>query len=66
MQKRLDYFYKENDIENINPLEKKRFEVMNEYGYNFDSNKKRIIDYEKRCSRVLYSDVKMHNNKGKR
>lgn len=66
MQKRLDYFYKSFDIESDDAWEKKKYECMNEYGYNFDSNKKRVIDYEKKCSRVLYSDVKKRNNQGKR
>lgn len=66
MQKRLDYYYKSYDIDNNNSLEKKNFETMNEYGYNFELNNKRVIDYEKKCSRVMYSDIKRHNNKGKR
>lgn len=66
MQKRLDYYYKSYDIENENLWEKKNFEYLNEYGYNFDSNKKRVVDYEKNCKKVLYSDVKKRNNIGKR
>ncbi|MBQ6687589.1 MAG: hypothetical protein IJN03_03605 [Bacilli bacterium] len=66
MQKRLDYFYKSYDIDSDNAWERKTIGCMNEYGYNFDSNKKRIIDYEKKCSKVLYSDVKKRNIKGKR
>lgn len=66
MQKRLDYFYKSYDIDSDSAWERKTIECMNEYGYNFDSNKKRIVDYEKKCSKVLYSDVKKRNIKGKR
>lgn len=66
MQKRLDYYYKSYDIESNSAWEKKNFEYMNEYGYNFDSNKKRVIDYDKMCKRVLYSDVKKRNKEGKR
>ena len=66
MQKRLDYYYKGFDIDSSSAWEKRNFEIMNEYGYNFDSNKKRVIDYDKKCSSVLYSDVKERNNKGKR
>lgn len=66
MQKRLDYYYKSYDIENDSAWEKKNYEYMNDYGYNFDSNKKRVIDYDKMCSRVLYSDVKKRNKEGKR
>ena len=66
MQKHLDYFYKNYDIEDDNPLSKKNFEVMNEYGYNYEVTNKRVIDYDKKCSKVLYSDVKIRNVKGKR
>ena len=66
MQKRLDYFYKSYDNENVNPREKRNYETMNEYGYNFEVNNQRYVDYEKKCSRILYSDIKRHNNKGKR
>ena len=66
MQNRLTNYYKSYDIDNVNPRVQKRHEIMNEYGYNFDSNTKTVVDYEKKCSRVLYTDVKMRNNKGKR
>jgi len=66
MEKRLDYYYKSFDIDSNSIWEKKNYDCMNEYGYNFDSNKKRVIDYEKNCRKVLYSDVKKQNNKGKR
>ncbi len=66
MQRRLDYVYKSYDIESDSAWEKRNFECMNEYGYNFDSNKRRVVDYEKKCKRVLYSDVKVRNIKGKR
>ena len=66
MQKRLEYFYKSYDIDGTNPMEKKSFEIMNEYGYNFEANNKRTVDYEKKCRRLLYTDIKRHNNKGKR
>jgi len=39
-----DYFYKTCDLEDMSPLDKKRYELLNEYGYNFDSNKKRVVD----------------------
>lgn len=47
-------------------IQKRDYVVMNEYGYNFESNKNKFIDYEKRCSRVMYSDIKKRIKKGKR
>ena len=41
-----NYYYKTCDIEKMSSLDKKRYELLNEYGYNFDCNKKRTIDVE--------------------
>ena len=43
-----DYFYKSCDIEKMSPLDKKRYELLNEFGYNFDSSKKRHKNSESR------------------
>ena len=37
-------YYKTCDIEKMSPLDKKRYELLNEYGYNIDCNKRKIID----------------------
>ena len=49
-----DYFYKSCDLEKMSSLDKKRYELLNEYGYNFDSNKKKIVDDE--------MNIKRHKN----
>lgn len=40
----VDYFYKACDISNMSDVDKKRYEYMNDYGYNIDSNSKRVIN----------------------
>ena len=49
-----------------NPKNKRKYNIMNEYGYNFENNKNEFENYEKNCRRVLYSDVNNKVNKGKR
>ena len=46
MFKMSDYYYKGYDIESKSRLEKVRMEYSNPYGYNLESNQRRIIDYE--------------------
>ena len=48
MNKLNDYYYKGYDITNKNRLEKIAMELLNPYGYNLDSNERRIknMDYE--------------------
>ena len=41
-----------------NPLDKKRYEYLNEFGYNIDSNKRRIIDFDMQIKRHKNSDSK--------
>ena len=53
-----DYYYKGYDIDNKNRLEKMQMEYFNPYGYNIDSNSRRVIDYEKRCSRTNQDSIK--------
>ena len=40
----IDYYYKSCDIEKLSSLDKKRYELMNEYGYNLSGSNKRTID----------------------
>ena len=42
-----DYHYKYASLNYNNELERQRFELVNEYGYNFASEQKRIIDEDK-------------------
>lgn len=51
-----DYFYKSCDIEKMSDLDKKRYEYLNEFGYNIDSNRKRYIDYDIKVKRHKNSE----------
>lgn len=42
MRKNIDYFYKCYDGTPQSELERKNFEYFNDYGYNFDSTKRKI------------------------
>lgn len=46
MRKHIDYFYKCYDRQYSNEIEKCCCERFNEYGYNFDTNKRRFINYD--------------------
>ena len=59
MQRRsCDYYYKTCDLENMSSLDKKRYEYLNEFGYNIDCNKKRIVDYDMKIKRHKNSESK--------
>ena len=58
MQKDIEYYYKGYDITNNNRLEKYMMEYANPYGYNFDSNDRRIINYTKKVTRTNQDKVK--------
>ncbi len=51
-----DYYYKACDLEKMSSLDKKRYEILNEFGYNMDSNKKRIDDMEMKIKRHKNSE----------
>lgn len=51
-----NYFYKACDIEKMSPIDKKRYEYLNEFGYNMDSNKKRYVDYDLKVIRHKNSE----------
>ena len=61
----VDYYYKSCDICNMDDKDKKRYEYMNDYGYNIDNNRRRVVDLEKECYRVKRF-VKSTYNNGKR
>ena len=58
MFKAKDYYYKGYDVTSKNRLEKLAMEYHNPYGYNFDSNSKRVINYEKKASRTNQDSIK--------
>lgn len=42
-----EYYYKTADMECNDELEKKKYEYLNDYGYNFDSNKRKGYDLDR-------------------
>ncbi len=53
-----EYFYKACDIEKMSNLDKKRYEYLNEFGYNIDCSSKRIVDFELKIKRHKNSESK--------
>ena len=58
MRKHIDYFYKCYDRQNENNIDKIVNERFNEYGYNFDTNSKRTINYDELARKTDYKNVK--------
>ena len=61
-----NYYYKGYDVTNTNRLERLKMEYSNPNGYNFESNAKRIIDYDKRVTYTNQNFVKNREYLGKR
>lgn len=51
MRKHIDLYYKCYDGNNLNEMERKINECFNEYGYNFESNRKRHISLDDMASK---------------
>ena len=51
-----DYFYKSFEFGNKNPIDKKIYEILNDYGVNMDSNKKQVVDFDMQIKRHKNSD----------
>ncbi len=58
MFKMSDYYYKGYDIENKCRKEKIMMEYTNPYGYNYESNQRRVKDYDFDVSRTNQDMVK--------
>lgn len=58
MRKHIDYHYKCYDKQNENNIDKIVNERFNEYGYNFDSNSQRWINYDELARKTDYKNVK--------
>ena len=61
-----NYYYKGYDITSNNHLEKMIMEYNNPYGYNLDSNARRVIDYDKKAIYTNQNNVKNKDFLGKR
>lgn len=58
MARNIDYFYKGYDITNKNKMERVLMEWQNPYGYNFDTNNRRVIDYNFLATRTNQNMIK--------
>ena len=66
MYKSSDYYYKGYDVTNTNRLERLKMEYSNPYGYNLESNSRRVINYDILVTHTNQNDVKNKNFIGKR
>ena len=62
----INYYYKGYDVDNKSRLEKLKMEYSNPYGYNLDSNVRRVIDYDKNATYTNQNNVKNKEFLGKR
>ena len=53
-----NYYYKGYDVTNNSRLERLKMEYSNPYGYNLDSNSRRVIDYDKKATYTNQNNVK--------
>ena len=53
-----DYYYKSCELGSKNPLDRKRYELLNEFGVNMDTNKKQVIDFDMQVKRHKNSDCR--------
>ena len=53
-----NYYYKGYDIDNVNCLEKLAMEYNNPYGYNLESNLRRVVDYENKFKKTNQDKIK--------
>ena len=51
-----DYFYKTSEVDNKSSLDRKRYEYLNEFGINMDSNKKKVVDFDLQIKRHKNSE----------
>lgn len=58
MRKHIDYHYKCYDRQNESNIDKIINERFNEYGYNFDTNYNRVINYDNLACKTDYLNVK--------
>ena len=61
-----NYYYKGYDVDNNNRLERLKMEYSNPYGYNLDSNERRVKNYDKLVTYTNQNYVKNKEFSGKR
>ena len=58
MQRNINYHYKSFDFSNVLNMDEKRYGAFNEYGYNLDCVKKRVVDNEQNALKSKDNNVK--------
>lgn len=66
MYKNSDYYYKGYDVTNTNRLERLKMEYSNPYGYNLESNSRRVVNYDNLATHTNQNGVKNKDFIGKR
>lgn len=66
MARNTDYYYKGYDITNKNRMEKITMELQNPYGYNMESNVRRIKDLDSSFLKTSQDLIKNKEFNGKR
>jgi len=66
MRKHIDYFYKCYDKQDRDGIDSIINERFNEYGYNFDSNSKKNVDYDEEAKRTNYNNCKKRISENKK
>lgn len=61
-----DYYYKGYDVTSNNRLDKMIMEYANPYGYNFESNERRVVNLEYNATHTNQNSVKNKEYLGKR
>ncbi|MCI9280458.1 MAG: hypothetical protein HFJ02_06650 [Bacilli bacterium] len=55
MRKHIDYYYKCFDKESVNEIDRIVTEKFNDYGYNFDTNRRKTVN-EENMKKVCYKN----------
>ena len=66
MRKHIDYFYKCFDKQSQDGVDRIMNERFNEYGYNFDSNRKKMIDTDAMVSKTNYKYCQKRVNENRK
>lgn len=66
MRKHIELYYKTFDQNNLSEMDRKIYECFNDYGYNFESTRKRTISLDSIASKSGPNCLQKHVIKGKR
>ena len=65
MRKHVELYYKSFDQNNLSEIDRKINECFNDYGFNFESTKKRTTSLDTICCKSGPHCLSKHLNKGK-